>query len=564
MPEPISPQDLLKDRLDILPEDGALLAKIKQWENDSKPYSEELKKVQSITEQYYLGNQTDKAAVPQYLSNIVQNRIFEAVETAVPIITSQPAQFVIMADENSEVAMVRKQKVQKVLNNFYQIRDLAALMEMCVRHLIMYRFGVAHVFWNEDIDDIDVEYIRPQQILIPKLGVVGRKLPYIIRKHDMIYQEIVDFFGEEKANKLLNEQTREDAEQTDKQTKTWMIMEVATDWWTAWKCNDTILKKETNPYYDFENTENNHLEAPHKMYVFVTEFSLGKTPVGETSLVEQAIPIQDAINVLDRMILNNATRMGNGAWLVDSTAMTKEEADQITNEPGLVVYGSGVANANFVRRDSPPALPAYIFNMLSQMEKSFDDVFGLHSTTRGEREPGRETFRGRALLKQADIGRLDKVIRGADRAIGEIGNLVMQCMKMFYDEPRDIKILSSKDAEEVIESFSADDIASGMKAFVTPGSTLPQDEISNADRAIQLWQFGAIDPISLYRTLKYPDPDKMAEDLVKWKQGTLVKVEQPPQQPTAAVPASGGVPPVAQPGQEIPPEAQKVPLPPLQ
>lgn len=520
--------DEIKDRLDKLPSDEALLVKLALWEKESDSYYNELKRVQDKNEQYYLGNQTERDRVRDGLSNIVQNRIFEATETALPIITSQPAQFLIQVDENSEVAVQQGRQLQIVLGNFYIMRDMAGKMEMAYRHEIIDRFGVLEVYWDESIDDINVRYVRPQHIRMPKFGLDAEKLPYLCKRIDMTYQEVFDFFGATVANDLAKSASADRAEPSNNYDNVYTVDCYWTDWWVAYKSQNKILKKEMNPYYDFETVENNLLEKPAKPFFFLTEFTLGRTPVGETSLLEQAMPIQDGINALNRIITNNAIRMGNGTWLIDSTTMAKEEADQITNEPGLKIYGNNVANPNFVRRDAPPGLPPYIFNLLQHYEDAFDNIFGLHSTTRGERQPGRETYKGRALLKQGDTGRLDKLVRGGDRVIAAVGNYVVQLMKLNYDEPRDIPLMASADGQEVIQSFSNSEIPDRMKVFVKSGSTLPNDEITKADKATELWQMGGIDPITLYKELKFANPEKMAEDLMKWKTGQLIPGMTPP------------------------------------
>ena len=52
---------------------------------------------------------------------------------------------------------------------------------------------------------------------------------------------------------------------------------------------------------------------------------------------------------------------------------------------------------------------------------------------------------------------------------------------------------------------------------VKEGSMVPKDDMTRRNEAIDLWQFGAIDPITLYDKLEYPDPTKSARDLFLWQ-----------------------------------------------
>ena len=529
-----------KDVLDVLPDDTELNTQINSWLAESKDFYSTLYDAQKKSEDYYLGKQTKKDQVPQHLSNFVQNRIFESVETILPIITSKPAEFIVTSPDISEVGPAKARKVQMELSNLYDEIQVSQKLEDASRSALNYRFGVLKAEWDPNTDKPTLKFVRSQRIRLPNYG--GRfvkQLPYVIEKIDMTYQEIKDFFGEEKAKELASMSAPDGTSEPDMDVnkRIWTINEVWTDWWRAWKYENKILKKEKNPYWNFDNVEKNHLSRPSKPYFLIAPFSLGKSPVPETCLVEQAMPIQDALNVVARIIINHGNKTGNGAWLIDSNTMTKEEADQIRNEPGIIIYGKDVANPNMVRRDAPPPLPAYLQNLWDSLNASLDNLFGVHSTTRGERQ-GKETARGRILLKNADLGRLDYIVREIDRAVQDIGNYFVQMMKMYYTDPRKIKYRGAAQGIEGIEedTISSLDVEDGVEILVKAGSTLPKDEVSEADQALRLWELGAIDPISLYEKLQFKNPEQSAERLMKWKMGTLVSVEQP----TAGSPATGG------------------------
>jgi hypothetical protein len=47
------------------------------------------------------------------------------------------------------------------------------------------------------------------------------------------------------------------------------------------------------------------------------------------------------------------------------------------------------------------------------------------------------------------------------------------------------------------------------------------DEVSLRTEAVQLWQLGALDPVTLFEKLKFPEPQKTAQRLLAWKMGQL-------------------------------------------
>jgi len=508
-----------------LPTDNELVTLITNWEMESTSYHDELKREQDLCEQYYLGNQTKRDRVPAYLSNHVTNRIFEAIETAVPIITSKPPEFEVKPNTSSEEDVLLAEDIQNILSEEFDKLDVKEKLEVAARHMLMFRFGVLKPFYNTETKNVDVRYIRPQLIYIPKYGQNVHELPYVMEKQNYTYQDLIDYFGEEKIKDKITSNTEE--KEAGEPNKLYPIWEVHTNDWTAWKSGGNILKSEKNQYFDWGNGEKNFFEYAQKPYVFLTTFTYGKGLVSSPSTVYQSIPINDAINTVIRKVIDHVVKMGNGAWLIDKETMTFEEAkERINNAAGIILHGNGVARQDMVRRDAPVPLPGHFFSMLSSLNAQFDNLWGLHSTTRGERQQ-QETATGRQLLKQADLGRMDMFVRTIERAVDDLGDWFLQLMKMFYDQDKVYQVLTPEGAMRFI-NFKGSSIKKGFKVRVKAGSTLPTDREAEATRAVQLWQLGALDPITLYRKLNYPNPEQMAEMLMKWKTGQLTQTPLPP------------------------------------
>jgi len=174
-----------------LPDEELVKLAIK-WNEESVPFHEELKKIQDLNERYYFGNQTQKERVPSHKCNAVENRIFEGIETIVPMITANTPQFVVLPAQENEISEQLSNSLQEILKLHYESPNLniREKLRMAVRHMILYRFGVLKVFWDERIDDFNVKCVRPQRIYIPKYGMSVDELPFIIEKVDMDYDEI--------------------------------------------------------------------------------------------------------------------------------------------------------------------------------------------------------------------------------------------------------------------------------------------------------------------------------------------------------------------------------------
>jgi hypothetical protein len=533
--------------VDIELSDENLVALSQKWLRESTTLYDELKRIRDINERYYLGLQTNMEKIPRHKCNAVENRIFINTETLVPILTENTPQFIGIPAQENEISERNANSVQAILKIIYESKNVSMKQKLkqAVRNTVIYRLGVLKPYWDESIDDVNIKSVRPQRIRIPKYGQTVDELPFVLEKVDMDYDEIKDTFGDAKYEEVKKLKGNEDDENVQ-------ISRVQTVWecWTNeilfWRCGDIILKKQKNPYFDFtgrkvetvdeggnsvlQDVFLNHFRKPKKPYIFMSAFRLGNSVVGETDLIQQAIPMQDILNALDRQIVNNANKMGNSAWMIDSSIMTEEEARvKITNEEGLVIYGQDAAKPDMVRRESPPAMPNYIMEAKLNAQKAIDDIFGTHSVTRGERQSGNETLGGKMLLKQADIQRgSGTFVEEIDNAVSEAANWFVQLMKLYYEKEKTIKIYGESGIEFL--KFLKTNIEDGMQVIVKEGSTLQQDELSKRNEAVILWQNQALDPVTLYERLRFFNPKETAERLVQWKMGKLM-------------PSQGGIPP---------------------
>lgn len=543
----------------------------KSWLIESRSYHDALDKARELTHQYYVGEQTSKGRVPAYNSNIVENRVFESIETIVPIVTANAHSFLVLPASDNEKSVDKANKLGKVLDRKYQTLEMQRKLEEVTRDILLKRFGVMKWVWDEVLDDVDIKVIDPKNIFIPKLKVPANDLYYKIELQEYTKAEMLEYFPKIKIDEFMPSSTPETRE-PQRFGKSYKVYEVWTNEMVAWFCNDQMLEKKPNPYWDFEGTEKtkrepgkkrstkelvykNHLDRPTDPYVFFSTFNPGGDPVADISLVEVAIPLADAINVEKRKIIDNLRRLGNGQVYVDDDAMSQELADNITDEVGLIIRGQGVASQNKVRREPGVPLPSGHFEDLLHSENTFDNLMGVHAVTRGA--SGQKTLGQDIISRQQDYTRVDLLTRVLNRGVARLANGLVQLMKLYYTAPKVIKILGEEGAVEFI-TLTQKDIEDHVEIFVKSGQNLPMDKVSLRTEAVQLWQLGALDPVTLFERLDQPNPAKQAERLILWKQGqlsadTIAKIQlaaaqagmqpKPTPAPAGSTPAAGATPP---------------------
>src|SRR3990172_2890139 len=92
-----------------------LIKTFKAWKLESQSFHDEMITKQKLCEEYYKGNQTERDTQPKYLSDVVENRIFEAVETIAPITTASAHHFLVLPGSDDEKSMDKANKLSKVL-----------------------------------------------------------------------------------------------------------------------------------------------------------------------------------------------------------------------------------------------------------------------------------------------------------------------------------------------------------------------------------------------------------------------------------------------------------------
>lgn len=531
--------DKEKEKFETGVSDEDLISQIKLWEEESNTLYDELKKVWEINLAYYKGEQTESWKIYGKNSRAVENRIWMAIETMIPIATARPPDIVVYSQEESEAAQQEAQDLQDVLNYHLDRLGLQEKAERWVRDMLIKRYAVFKTPWDYKSDDVDLKVIDPKRIRIPKYGKSKDELKFILEYLEMSYDQMVEVFGQEKVDKLGLPQTTTD-ESKKVRKKNYPITECWANEYVVWLSGSVILDRKANPYYDFENEKNNYFEIPKKPYIIKSLFETEESIIGDTDYIQQHIPIQDSINNFKRRIENIARKVSNPDLLIDSDVMSEEKASNISNEEGQIIYGKDAANGNKIRYQSPGQVPTYLFEMVQGDRNEFDNIWGIHSTTRGERE-GRETLGGRKLLKQADLGRIDLVARQLERAIDEIAEYHTQLIKMFYTKKKTFSILGS-DGLRFIKKFNKNKVGD-VKLVVKPGSTLPRDEITIHDEAIVLFQNKAIGVKTLYKMLKLPDIPGAMDDYLAMLSGYQEQrmPTSPPVIPPTNVPLNEGL-----------------------
>lgn len=316
--------------------------------------------------------------------------------------------------------------------------------------------------------------------------------------------------------------------------------------------------------FEIKKVFNNYFEFPRKPFIFMSFDQFLRSAVDETSRIEQTIPMQKSMDVgernVDHMVLLNK---GKHIWSKDS-GMTKKALKKLDmDDPNVDIIIAGDPNSvhSFIQPVMPT--PEMLIHLRSRRERMFAKV-GVHGATRGEITTSVATTN--QIAREADFTQSDDLVDETIlHVVTEISRARLHMMKLRYTEEHWKKLVGLEEGKYLELRLDNDSIDDGMEVLVTASTT---DKLRAERNAQGMAQLGFTEPLSFYKDMGIPNPEKRAEMLfLKETQPNLyfqkfILKKDIGEMADQVLAASGVLPegqPIAQPGAVTP--APQVPSP---
>lgn len=499
--------------LDI--DDDTLLDLAKKYTDRWAKFYNPIQKKQKDSERYWIGKQysdLDELSSQDdepYYHPLIDNIIFQSLETFLPIATKQNPEPVV-SGVNEDVNRLWKQILED-LND--EIR-LKLKVKQGARNWSLSRLGVAKIEWDVEKNKPCVKIIRSQKIVLDPDATVEDGVFYtgnILGEYekmdasDMVklYPECAEYITSKVEGNMA--------------TQLQFVKWCTPDYWFG-TLDQKVLYKMKNPNWNYDSVQQsvddygqpvqtpvpglNHFKSPQLNYVLLSVFNLGLHPIDDTSLVEQILPLQDLTNKRLRQIDRNADQV-NGGWAIslDKAGLNKEEAaDAVTawREGGAVAIPEGDIR-EAIQTMQGTALPPMVYQQLLDSRSEMMNIFGVKGST-PEGIQDEKTVRGKIISSGSDDSRIGGgVTEYLEQFADQIYNQLIQLIYVFGTP-----------------EFKAQLVAP-VKVTVKSGSMIPKDPLSEANEAIQLAEAGFMSPLTLFKRLEDPNPEETYAELLKWK-----------------------------------------------
>lgn len=515
----------LTEELELSMSDEELIDLKKDWMTAWQPFEKTLASVQTDNENYWLGNQIEESKNNGHQR--VDNIIFESLETFLPIATRPKADPVVNGDNTPEGEKLAD-KVRRMLQFWSDERSYNLKLKQVCRFWSLYKLGVMKIGWANNENDITVIAVRPQKLILDPDSMIDCAEytgEYIGEYRKDSARNLIRRFP--KAKKYITDQCK------NKMGTKMQYIEWWTDEYVFWTMDDEVLAKAKNPHWNYDGKKfttgdtgekveqdvkgRNHFPFPKKPYVFLSIFSLGLRPYDDTNLIQQALPMQDLINKRLRQIDKNADKT-NGGLAVSGDSFTKEQASGVgkATENGGTIFVPNGKVGDAVARLTAPALPDFIYQSLIDYRNRAQDIFGVRGST-GAGTIQDRTVRGKMQIKGQDADRIGGGISTYLEQFSDVVyNYVVQMMYVYYDTEHVALVIGKNRATEYVSLKSAD-MVSKLSVSVKDGSMIPKDPVTAREEIMNLWEMQAIDPITFFEKLDFPDPKATASQLYAWK-----------------------------------------------
>lgn len=486
--------------------DGDIIKLIKLWKDIADDGKDEMKKVWEMNKKFWLGVGGE---YNKEFSKFHENRIFSGLETFLPILTRQKPEPTIEIERKKELdieelALVNEatEKIQDRLNNLLDLDKIKLKMKTVGRFWSIYQLGISMVEWDSETDRPTVKILRPDKVLLDTRATIEEG------EYTGEFIGVIKVKTAGKMKELFQRKSKEINSKTNGKDGT-MVKYI--EWWTndmvVYELDGVILDKIKNPNWNFdEDLETvdefgdeeietiegkNHFKSPKMPFSFFSVYNLHNKLYDETGIIQQSIPNQRTVNDRIQQIKKNADNQNNSVVTYGLDEQQGAKALAVLNGGGMLLFNNKQEQG--IERFGGTPLTSDIYNDLNVNKQSIDSNFATNAVTRGENTRD-QTVRGKIISKSSDESRIGFIAEYLEQFADSIYNHLTQLIYV-YDE------------------HLKDDLATfdyTLLVSVKEGSMIPKDPLTARNEAIDLFNSGAMDILTLYEKLDFDNPKEVA------------------------------------------------------
>lgn len=213
------------------------------------------------------------------------------------------------------------------------------------------------------------------------------------------------------------------------------------------------------------------------------------------------------------------------------------EKNSLTNDKGLVVRKNPGTE---VRRENPPAMPAYIQNIINDLKYDVQVVSGVFDATRGERPASITSGVAIQALQDSSQGRIKLKTQNLEILLTELGSTWVKYMQQFWVTQRTIRVMGGvyePDSRPIIidgkpvsfREIDKDVIDGDFDLEIKTGSTMAVNRSARFEQILRMAQTPAEDGMPLVDrkiVLEYSELENVDDILKRFEEQAQLQAQQ--------------------------------------
>lgn len=513
-------------------DDAYIIKNLHQVIEDSKDYYNDinhfnLKNKRLKNAQMLQGNHLAENKLYRHQTPFIDNEIFVGIDSILAYVCAQTPRAEVYPASDKKDSIVLAQNLEKYMLAHSEKFELPRKMEGAVYNLIGKYIGILKLRWDPlhgEHGEIVPEVVDPNHIIIDKNAKLGENPRFICHVlKDSVEGLIAKFPDKEEA--ILQHFTIKRKGSRNMSAEI-AYREVWFTWYkdnkpeeaVAWYVDNLVLDKSENPNWLYGDEGENFLDSPMKPFIPFNLTNDGSHWLDRSNALDQAIPQQDILNKLGRQVLDNLAT-ANGFKVIDSHAMTKDDAQNFTGDPNQLLLVKTKPNQNVsdvVAQLTPQIVSSELIAQLASTKQTLHGILGTPTQFTGSDEGETETASEAMMIKNQASGRQDKIVRAVDYAMDRYFKFLAQMITVWYTEKHYATINGGDGKFDFIEMHK-DKIEKGMSVRVQSGTTLPFDKTRQESVGLNLAKMGLLAPYDVYKLLHMENPQKLYDNFMKWK-----------------------------------------------
>lgn len=467
---------------------------------------------------FWKGDQVDASKLDlRYQMLHVDNVVRQNLENKIKLATGHMPDLFCSPPDNQGFNKDATNDLQSYLRDRFSGGVTKRLLKNGLRKMDLDFIGIIKVLYDQQQQKTCYELVDSKNVLFGE-GSVVKEDGYTIDGTDIMFhyveeatQQILNKFPK-KADELMrmlaasSEQIPSRIIYTEAHFK-WFDQQGKPHEGVCWRYGTVLLDSMKQPYYDYDNEQNNFFDRPRKPFIIISYANLGDSVYETTTDTEQGIPINRVINKRRRQITEISDRSVPKLAFIGGS-MTAELASNISASPSEAILlsenysGDDISKAMSVIPATPPN--PILYSDLASLYGRMDSVFATHGTTRGEVQSGSESGVSKQITREGDLVTSDDIAEiTLERVIYEMGCWEMQMLRLFHDDDREPLRITNTEGETEFVEMTRKKVETDIQVVVKASS---QDKQTRRADALQLLTAKAIDPYSLIEDLGVPNP----------------------------------------------------------